>query len=224
MKQRLTEEYVGRHLAGTSSDAEAREMVGLVASEKAKVGTLLNAGIEDYLGQVASITGATYPCKYGEGVPVKCYNRKDIVKSWSHNGDEMNAMRMAFIWYYAGQEIYHMASLGSHGQWLEKQVMEKLNVEYYPPLKNKGEGNGCIQALYSHKFNDHRFNCFRNIGGSHENQVQITHPGSDGPGLPRVLKRAKTVFFVRRMDKWEVVCISWTRWRGGQTMSFYSMS
>jgi hypothetical protein len=213
MKQKLTEEYVGRHLASTSSDADIREMLGLVASEKAKVGTLLNAGVDDYLGLVAGITGATYPCKNGGGELVKCYNRKDIVHSWSHNGDKLNAMRMAFIWYYAVQEIFQMASLGSHGHWLEKQVMETLNVEYYPPVA-KGGGVGCIRALYSYKFNNHRFNCFRYLGGSHDNQIQITHPPNVNLGLPRVYKRPKAVFFVRQLGKWEVVSISWRHWRG----------
>ncbi len=69
VKQLLTPAYMGRHLAPTSSDAEAYEMVGQVAAEKAKVAGLLEVGIEDYVGLVAEITGATYPCKYGGASP-----------------------------------------------------------------------------------------------------------------------------------------------------------
>ncbi len=70
MKQPITPDYVGRHLAPTSSDAEAYEMVGRVAAEKANLTGLLEVGIEDFLGMVAEITGATYPCKYDGGQPI----------------------------------------------------------------------------------------------------------------------------------------------------------
>ena len=37
--------------------------------DKRQVKGLLEDGIEDFLGMVAEITGATYPCKYGGGNP-----------------------------------------------------------------------------------------------------------------------------------------------------------
>ncbi len=67
VKQPITPDYVGRHLAPTSTNAEVVDMVGQVAAEKANVNGLLEDGIEDFLGMVAEITGATYPCKYGGG-------------------------------------------------------------------------------------------------------------------------------------------------------------
>ncbi len=44
-------------------------MVGQVAAAKANVNGLLAVGLDDFLGMVAEITGATYPCKYGGGNP-----------------------------------------------------------------------------------------------------------------------------------------------------------
>jgi hypothetical protein len=199
-------------------------MVGQVAAEKAKVSELLEVGIEDYVGLVAEITGATYPCKYGGGggKPIKCYSRKNLVESWSHDGDELNTKRMAFIWYFAGQEIYDTANLGSHEQWMEKEVMEKLNVEYYPP-PGPGERKSCIRSLYSNMFNNHRYNLFRNFGGKHDTQIQISHPKEVDLGLPRTYRREKTVFYVRTAGEWKVVSISWNL-GASKTMSFYSQS
>jgi hypothetical protein len=58
VKQAITPDYVGRHLAPTSTNAEVVDMVGQVAAEKANVNGLLEDGIEDFLGMVAEITGA----------------------------------------------------------------------------------------------------------------------------------------------------------------------
>ena len=222
VKQPITPDYVGRHLAPTSSNADAVEMVGKVAAEKASVTGLLEVGIDDFLGMVAEITGATYPCKYGKGEPINCYSRKNLVDSWSHNGDELNTKRMAFIWYFAGQEIYDTANFGSHEQWMEKVVMEKLNVEYYP-LPGPGERKSCIRSLYSNMFNNHRYNLFRNFGGKHDTQIQISHPKEVDLGLPRTYRREKTVFYVRTAGEWKVVSIS-RNLGGSKTMSFYSQS
>jgi hypothetical protein len=215
VKQAITPDYVGRHLAPTSTNAEVVDMVGQVAAEKANVNGLLEDGIEDFLGMVAEITGATYPCKYGGGEPIDCYSRKNLVDSWSHNGDELNTKRMAFIWYFAGQEIYDTANLGSHEQWMEKVVMEKLNVEYYP-LPGPGERKSCIRSLYSNTFNNHRYNLFRNLGGSHKTQIQISHPTKVDLGLSRTYRREKTVFYVRTHGEWKVVSSSWTLGKGGK--------
>ena len=144
----------------------------------------------------------------GGGQPIDCYSRKNLVDSWSHNGDELNTKRMAFIWYFAGQEIYDTANLGSHEQWMEKVVMEKLNVEYYP-LPGPGERKSCIRSLYSNMFNNHRYNLFRNLGGNHDTQIQISHPNVD-LGLSRTYRREKTVFYVHTLGVWKVVSIRWT--------------
>ena len=109
------------------------------------------------------------------GGALDCYNKKNLTYCWSHNGDEQNTKRMAFIWYYAGQEIYETAGFGSHEEWLEKQVLEKLNVEYYPPAGKDG-GKSCIRLLYSKTFNTYRYNLMRNPGGNHQNLVGVTHP------------------------------------------------
>jgi hypothetical protein len=216
----LTPAYVGRHLGATATDTDEYQMVGTIAAEKAKVFQLLEVGIEDYVGWVAKITGATYPCKYGGSEPIDCYGRKNLVDSWKLDGGELNTKRMAFIWYFAGKEIYETANLGSHEEWLEKHVMEKLKVEYNPPPGPR-EQKSCIRALYSHMFNNHRYNLFRNNGGNHETQVQITHPKDIDLGLPRTYRREKTVFFVHTRDcqegtngssEWKVVSIHLDLW------------
>jgi hypothetical protein len=198
----LTPAYVGRHLAPNATEKEARQMVALVSMERTQVAGLIEVGIEDYLGMLAGITGATYPAKY-EG-EVKCYSRKNLVESWTHNGDEQNTKRMAFIWYFAGQDIYNSACLGSHEKWLEKQVMAQLNVEYYPPPL-AGERKSCIRSLYSSRFNNHRYNLFRNFGASHDTLIQISHPAEVELGLGRTYRREKTMFFVRRSGEWKMV-------------------
>jgi hypothetical protein len=182
-------------------------MLAQVSMEKAQVGGLIEAGIEDYLGNLAGITGATYPPRFS-GKEVKCYSRKNLVESWSKNGDEQNTKRMAFIWYFAGQEIYHSACLGSHEKWLEKDIMAQLNVEY-SPLPVEGDRKSCIRALYSSRFNTHRYNMFRNSGASHDTQIQITHPTDADLGLGRGYRREKTMFFVRRKGEWKMVSKSW---------------
>ena len=164
---------------------------------------------------MAKITGATYPCKYGSNEAINCYSRKDLAVSWNQDGDEVNTKRMAFIWYFAGQEIYETANLGSHGQWMDKKVLEKMNVEYYPP-PGPGERKSCIQSLYSQIFNNHRYNLFRNLAGNHDNMVQISHPKEIEMGVPRNYRREKEEFYVRTRDcrkgmdktaEWKVVSI-----------------
>jgi hypothetical protein len=105
---------------------------------------------------------------------------------------------------------------------MEKEVMEKLNVEYYPP-PGPGERKSCIRSLYSNMFNNHRYNLFRNFGGKHDTQIQISHPKEVDLGLPRTYRREKTVFYVRTAGEWKVVSISWNL-GASKTMSFYSQS
>jgi hypothetical protein len=194
---------VGRHLAPHAGDEEVKQMLATVSMERAQVGGLIEEGIEDYLGTLAGITGATYPAKFSGG-EVKCYSRKNLVESWSKNGDEQNTKRMAFIWYFAGHDIYHSACLGSHEKWLEKEIMAQLNVEYNPQ-PGAGDRKSCIRALYSSRFNNHRYNLFRNFGASHDTLIQITHPADIDLGLGRTYRRDKTMFFVRRMGEWKMV-------------------
>jgi hypothetical protein len=202
MEVALTSAYVGRHLAPTATDVEAYEMVGRVAADKAKVAGLLEVRIEDYVGLLSKITGATYHSKYGGREPINCYSRKNLVGSWSRNGDKVNTKRMAFIWYFAAQEVYDTANLGSHERWLEKEVMEKLNVEYDPPA-GPADRKSCIRSVYSKMFNNHRYNLLRNSNGNHDTQIQISHPIVD-LGLPRTYRREKKCSMCKELGngKW----------------------
>jgi hypothetical protein len=223
IKHRVTDSYVGRHLDSTASDADAKKMVGTIMAEKVKVKGILEKGIEDYVGLMAEVTGATYQCKYGgnnEGI--NCYTRKDLVVSWNQNGDELNTKRMAFIWYFASLEIYQTANLGSHEEWLEEQILREMQAEYYP-LPGPGERKSCVRTLYSLIFNNHRYNVFRNLSGDHDNMVQISHPKDADLGMPRNYRREKEQFFVRTRDcrqgtdktaEWAVVSLHRERARG----------
>ena len=76
-------------------------MVGQVAAEKANVNGLLEDGIEDFLGMVAEITGATYPCKYGGGTHQLLQQKEScrlLESQWGRTEHQEDGLHLVFCW------------------------------------------------------------------------------------------------------------------------------
>jgi hypothetical protein len=109
-------------------------------------------------------------------------NNKDIRLSWLQDGGEANMQRLAWIFYYYRSEIHKFGrSCLSHGEWVERKVMNVLNVMYVHLGELPMGQWTCTQQLYSKKFNNLRTNIMR--GGTaiqHTSMVKKEQPRVPG--------------------------------------------
>lgn len=167
-----------------------------VLQEEKAAAHIISSELHQFLYDAANITGMTYCCKLTLQT-LECVNNKDIRLSWVQDGGEDNMKRLAWMFYYYGTEIHKIGrSCLTHGEWVERKVMDGLNIEYVH-LRDLPYGQKtCLQQLYSKKFNDVRCNILRRAHiMQHMSMIKKEQPRV--PGIfKKNFKRAKTTFFV----------------------------
>jgi hypothetical protein len=173
-KHATTAEWASQNCVGVDRENPGTHsmMQRQVLQEEKTAGQIIAGELHQFIYVAAKITGMTYCCKLTQQT-LACINHKDIRLSWIQNGDNANMKRLAWMCYYYGTDIHKIGrSCLTHGEWVERKVMQVLNVEYVH-LTNLPPGQQtCLQQLYSRKFNDVRTNIMSR-GSTHQHQSLI---------------------------------------------------
>jgi hypothetical protein len=190
-------EWAGRNCVSVSANNHElhRAMQKQVLQDVKRAAHIIAGELHQLLHDAAEITGITYCCKLTQQT-LPCINNKDIRMAWLQDGQEANMQRLAWIFYYYGTKIHRLGqTLLTHGEWVERKVMNVLNVTYVHWGELPMGQQTCIQQLYSKKFNDLRTNIMR--GGTtiqHTSMVKKEQPKVPGM-FKKNFKRGKTMTF-----------------------------
>ena len=210
-KKVTTVAWASRNCVGADEgDKDVHQAMQRRVLQDQKVSTDIIAGeLTQLLHDAAEITGMTYCCKQTQQT-LPCINKKDIRLAWVQDGSEANMQRLAWMFYFYGSELHKLGrSSLSHGEWVERKVMDVLNITYVHLSELPIGRRTCLQQLYSKKFNDLRTNIMRSGGAiQHTSMVKKEQPKVTGM-FNKNFKRGKTTFFatinVKDNEQWHKV-------------------
>jgi len=196
--------WAGRKCVGKDSNtlSSHKAMQLIVMEDKRLAGELITQELHELIRNAATITGMKY-CDRLTSHSLACVNSRDVRRSWSQDGSAANLQRLAWMFYYYGTIVYKVGCGKTHGEWVEKKVMAKLNVKYVHLMQLDIKQATCIQQLYSQKLNAIRTNIMRRNDTFHHCSMVTCEQPKDSTIYQKHYKRPKSTFFVTANTKME---------------------
>jgi hypothetical protein len=105
-------------------------MQGKVLADAKSAGQIITSELHLLLHAAAHITNMTYRCKLMQQT-LACINIKEIRLAWMQDGGAENLKQLAWMFYYYASEVHRSGrSYLTHGECVERKVMNVLTVTY----------------------------------------------------------------------------------------------
>jgi hypothetical protein len=189
--------WAGKNCVGRDSEQHSSHlaMQKIVMEEKRRALEIITQELQELIRDAAAITGMTYVDRITQH-SLPCINSRDVRRSWTQDGSEVNLKRLAWMFYFYGTEVHKCGRGKTHGAWVEEKVLVKLNVSYVLLKVLDTKQATCVMQLYSQKHNSIRNNIMRRSDAfGHTSLVKCEQPHE--PGLfKKNYKRPKSTFFI----------------------------
>jgi hypothetical protein len=203
--------WAGKNCVGKDSEQYSSHlaMQKIVLEEKRRATDIITQELHELIRDAAVITGMTYVDRLTQH-SLPCINSRDVRRSWTQDGSEVNLKRLAWMFYYYGTEVHKAGRGCTHGAWVEQKVLVKLNVSYVHLTELPIKQATCVMQLYSQTMNSIRTNIMRRTGTfCHTSLIKCEQP-RDPQVFKKNYKRPKGTFFVTGNAKLDT---GWTKVR-----------